>query len=49
LAYIEKKTTRRQNIPPPKKTPPKPIERIKGANCITWDARTGEVLHEEVL
>lgn len=28
-----------------KKDPPK----IEGANCITWDARTGEVLEEKVL
>jgi len=35
--------------------PTEPIERekapekIEGANCITWDAQTGEVLEEKVL
>jgi len=29
-----------------KKEPPTKIE---GANCITWDAKTGEVLEEKVL
>jgi len=24
-------------------------EQIEGANCITWDAQTGEVLEEKVL
>jgi len=32
-----------------KKEPPKPNERLEGANCITWDAQTGEVLDEKVL
>lgn len=32
-----------------KKEPPKPNQRLEGANCITWDAQTGEVLEEKVL